>query len=170
MIGKLKFGANLEPTLHFLCGKMASGKTTLSRKLAEQQNAILICEDIWLQQMFPTEIANFDDYLRCSKRLKAVVAPHVAELLSKGVSVVLDFPANVPAARNWVRGIFESAKAAHVLHFVDTPNERCIRQLQKRNQEKPPGSMEMTIEQFETITSLFVAPDTSEGFNVRTYG
>jgi predicted kinase len=149
---------------------MASGKTTLSNKIAEQQNAILICEDIWLQQMFPTEIANFDDYLKYSKRLKTVVAPHVIELLSKRVSVVLDFSANVPAARNWIRSIFESAKVAHVLHFVNTPNERCIEQLQKRNREKPQGSMEMTIEQFEYITSLFVAPHTSEGFNVRTYG
>lgn len=157
-------------TLHFLCGKMASGKTTLSRQLAEQHNAILICEDIWLQQMFPTEITNFDGYLKYSKRLKAVVAPHVKELLCKGVSVVLDFPANVPAARTWMRSIFESANAEHVLHFVNTPNERCIEQLHKRNLEKPTGSMEMTIEQFEYITSLFVAPHDSEGFNVRTYG
>lgn len=160
----------MEPTLHFLCGKMAAGKTTLSRQLAEQHNAILICEDIWLQQLFPTEIANFDDYLKYSKRLKAIVAPHVTELLLQRVSVVLDFPANVPAARAWMRSIFEAANAMHVLHFVNTPNARCIEQLQKRNREKPAGSMEMTVEQFEYITSLFVPPDENEGFNVRTYG
>ncbi len=160
----------MEPTLHFLCGKMASGKTTLSGQLAERYNAILICEDKWLQQMFPTEIASFDDYLKYSKRLKAVVAPHVQELLLKGMSVVLDFPANVPATRAWMRSIFESAKAKHVLHFVDTPNERCIEQLHKRNREKPAGSMEMTVEQFEYITSLFVPPDESEGFDIRIHG
>jgi predicted kinase len=149
---------------------MAAGKTTLSRQLAEQHNAILICEDIWLQQLFPTEITSFDDYLKYSKRLKMIVAPHVTELLLQGVSVVLDFPANVPAARAWMRSIFEAGNARHVLHFVNTPNERCIEQLQKRNREKPAGSMEMTVEQFEYITSLFVPPGENEGFNVRTYG
>jgi predicted kinase len=148
---------------------MASGKTTLSRKLVEQHHAILICEDLWLQRMFPTEIRNFDDYLGYSKRLKTVIAPHVVELLSKGVSVVLDFPANTPASRSWMRGIFESADAAHVLHFVDTPNERCIEQLQKRNREKPEGSMEMTTEQFEHITSFFVPPQSDEGFHIQVY-
>lgn len=159
----------MKPTLHFLCGKMAAGKTTLSRQLAKQHDAILICEDIWLQQMFPVEIADFDDYLKYSRRLKTVVAPHAKELLCKGVSVVLDFPANVPAARSWIRDIFESANAAHVLHYVNIPNERCIEQLHQRNHEKPAGSMEMTVEQFEAITALFVEPQAGEGFNIQTY-
>ncbi|WP_334190732.1 AAA family ATPase [Noviherbaspirillum sp.] len=159
----------MSATLHFLCGKMAAGKTTLSRKLADQHHAILVCEDAWLQQLYSTEIANFDDYLKYSKRLKLVIGPLVTELLCNGISVVLDFPANVPASRTWIRDIFESANAEHVLHFVDTTNERCIEQLKKRNLEKPPGSMEMTVEQFEYITSLFIAPQESEGFNIRTY-
>src|SRR5271167_3080913 len=104
----LNFDINMKPTLHFLCGKMAAGKTTLSKKLAAQHCAVLICEDIWLQRMFAGEIASFDDYLKYSARLKTVVAPHVIELLRHGVSVVLDFPANVPKARAWMRGIFET--------------------------------------------------------------
>jgi hypothetical protein len=53
-----------------------------------------------------------------------------------------------------------------VLHYLDVPNEKCIEQLKKRNEEKPDGSMEMTVEQFMQITSLFVAPTTEEGFNI----
>ena len=34
----------MAPTLHFMCGKMAAGKSTLARKLAEQHDAILICD------------------------------------------------------------------------------------------------------------------------------
>lgn len=156
-------------TLHFLCGKMAAGKTTLSRRLAAEHQALLICEDLWLQRMYPVEIATFEDYLLYSERLKTVVAPHVTELLAKGLSVVMDFPANVPAARLWVRSIFEAANANHLLHFVNTPNERCIEQLQKRNREKPEGSMEMTVEQFEYVTSLFIAPQEAEGFRIQEY-
>ena len=159
----------MKPTLHFLCGKMSAGKTTLSRQLATEHQAVLICEDIWLQRLYPVEISTFEDYLRYSERLKTVVAPHVTELLSQGLSVVMDFPANIPAARLWVRGIFEAANVNHLLHFVNTPNERCIEQLQKRNREKPEGSMEMTVEQFEYITSLFIAPEESEGFRIQEY-
>lgn len=78
-------------TLHFLCGKMAAGKSTLARQLARDHDAVLIGEDLWLQRLFPVEISTFDDYLRCSERLKRVVGPHVSGLLRHGISVVLDF-------------------------------------------------------------------------------
>jgi predicted kinase len=149
---------------------MASGKTTLSKRLASEHRAVLISWDVWLQRLFPVEISDFDDFLKYSVRLKAVVAPHVTDLLSKGLSVVMDFPANVPEARRWIRSIFEAAGADHVLHFVDTPNARCLEQLAQRNHSKPEGSTEMTVEQFEHITSLFVPPRESEGFTIRTYG
>lgn len=157
-------------TLHFMCGKMAAGKSTLARSLATGQRAVLICEDIWLQRHYPVEISSFDDYLRYSHRLQKVVAPHVRDLLLQGHSVVLDFPANVPAARAWVRGIFAEAGAEHCLHFVDTPDQRCIEQLDRRNREQPEGSMAMTVEQFHQITALFVAPAAEEGFRIQYYG
>ena len=156
-------------TLHFLCGKMAAGKTTLSRKLAAAHRAILVCEDLWLQRLYPVEITDFESYLKYSERLKEVVAPHVQALLAHGLSVVLDYPANVPKARAWVRQIFEAAGANHVLHFVNTPNEVCKAQLAKRNREKPEGSMEMSEEQFDRITSLFRPPEPSENFTIQVY-
>jgi predicted kinase len=152
-----------------MCGKMAAGKSTLSKKLAEEHGAILICEDIWLQQLYPTEIRGFEDYLAYSRRLKAIVAPHVVALLRRGVPVVMDFPANVPAQRAWFRSILAEAGADHVMHFVDTPHARCIEQLQRRNAEQPPGAMPMSVEQFEAISALFVPPAADEGFNIQVY-
>ena len=167
----MELGENLKatPTLHFFCGKLGAGKTTLAKELASKHRAVVIFEDIWLQRLYPVEISDFNDYLKYSERLKSVVAPHVRELLISGLSVVLDFPANVPEARRWIRDIFEAANAAHVLHFVDTPNNVCIEQMQKRNQERPEGSMETTVEQFEYITSFFRSPQPEEGFNVMVY-
>ncbi len=160
---------NETATLHLLCGKLAAGKTTLAKELAVKHAAVLICEDIWLQRLFPTEIADFNDYLKYARRLRSVVAPHVRDLLACGQNVVMDFPANVPELRQWMRGIFESANACHVLHFVDTPNEQCIVQMQRRNCEKPEGWVETSVEQFEYITSFFRPPEPEEGFNVVVY-
>ncbi len=47
-----------KPTLHFLCGKLASGKTTLAQQIAKENHAVLISEDIWLSKLFPGEIIN----------------------------------------------------------------------------------------------------------------
>jgi hypothetical protein len=35
-------------TLHFICGKAASGKTTLARELAARHGAVVFVEDEWL--------------------------------------------------------------------------------------------------------------------------
>lgn len=157
------------PTLHFLCGKMAAGKSTLSKSLAAQWNAVLICEDIWLSRLYPDEISTFDDYLKYSARLKDILKPHLLDLLRQGMCVVLDFPANVPRQRQWLRDIADAAGVEHVLHFVDTPDAVCKAQLQKRNRERPDGSMVMSEEEFDRITSFFVPPADAEQFNIIRY-
>lgn len=159
----------MAPTLHFMCGKMAAGKSTLARRLAAQHGAVLICEDLWLQHLYPAEILHFDDYLVRARRLKAAVAPHVQALLALGLSVVLDFPGNVPAQRAWLHELVDACGVDHVLHFVDTDHDRCIEQLQQRNRDRPPGSVPTSIEQFEAISALFVPPAEDEGFRVRLY-
>ena len=156
-------------TLHFLCGKLASGKTTLSHQLAERHHAVLISEDIWLERLYPTEIETFDDYLAYAGRLRKVVGPHVQQLLACGQSVVLDFPMNGPVSRAWVRSVFEGAGADHVLHYVKASDEVCLRQLERRNLELPEGSVEISVEQFEAITRLFREPTPDEGFTIEIY-
>ncbi|MCM5571242.1 ATP-binding protein [Burkholderiaceae bacterium FT117] len=157
-------------TLHFTCGKMAAGKTTLARRLAAELGAVLVSWDIWLQRLYPDEIAGFDDFLKYSARLRAAMGPHISDLLARGQDVVLDYPANVPASRAWVRSVFESAGARHVLHLVDTPDEQCLAQLAQRNRELPEGSVHMSADQFAAITALFVPPDPSEGFTMQVHG
>ncbi len=158
-----------EPVLHFFCGKMASGKSTLSKKLASNHNAVLISEDIWLSKLYPEEISTFDDYLKYSSRLKQVLAQHIQNLLEQGISVVLDFPGNVPSQRQWFRSIFEAAKVNHILHYIDVPDSLCKNQLQKRNTEKPEGSMIMSEAEFDYITAYFQPPIVDEGFNIVRY-
>ncbi len=154
-------------TLHVTCGKMAAGKTTYAQGFAREIGAVLVVWDLWLQRLYPTEIAGFDDFLRYSGRLRSTMAPHLAGLLERGLDVVLDFPANTPASRGWVRGIAQAAGAPTVLHFVDTPDARCLAQLARRNRELPEGSIPMSPEDFTSITALFVPPDPGEGFTIR---
>ncbi len=158
-----------QAVLHFFCGKLAAGKSTLSKKVALEHNAILISEDIWLAILYPTEIKSFEDYLQHSGRLKTVLFEHVNKLLTSGASVVLDFPGNTVNQRSWFRAICESAHADHILHYIESTDELCRLQLQKRNQEKPLGSIYISETQFDEITKYFQVPSTEEGFIVKKY-
>jgi predicted kinase len=158
-----------DPTLHFLAGKLASGKTTLAQRLAKETGAALMSEDVWLSQLFPGEISTFADYLDRSRRFRRALAPHVRALLEIGTSIVLDFGGNVPQERAWVRSVSESGGARLVLHYVKASDDLCKRQLRRRNLEQPDGSQVTTEEEFESITKYFIAPDPAEGFDIKIY-
>lgn len=151
--------------LDLVCGKIAAGKTTLTRELAEAPATVLIAEDTWMAALFKDELKELADYVHCSARLRDAMGPHVADLLRAGLSVVLDFPANTVANRRWMRSIFEAAGAAHTLHLLDVPDEVCKARLRQRNAE---GGHEFTVTdaQFDQFTSYYVPPASAEGFNV----
>ena len=148
------------------CGKMAAGKSTLSRALAEQEQAVLLVQDEWLSHLFPGEILDVPDYLRCSARLNAALTPLIASLLSRGISVVLDFPGNTTKQRAWFRQLFEAAGVEHELHFIDAPDDVCKRQLRERSAGLPAGTPWTTEAEFDAITAYFQPPAADEGFNV----
>jgi predicted kinase len=152
--------------LIFLCGKMAAGKSTLARDLARQENAVLLVQDEFLDSLFPGEITDIAGFVKYSARLRDALAPHIHSLLSRGISVVLDFPGNTKAQRAWFRQLFEGANADHELHFVDASDALCKRQLKDRSKDLTPGSAWTTEAEFEAITVYFQPPSEEEGFNV----
>ena len=158
-----------DPTLHVLCGKLASGKTTLARQIAAESDAVLVCEDVWLARLFPGEIVTFADYLSRSARFRSAIAPHVQSLLRRGIPVVFDFAGNIPRERAWARSLCDAGSVRLVLHYVKASDELCKRQLRRRNDALPDGSQRTTDEEFEAITKYFVPPEPAEGLDVRLY-
>jgi predicted kinase len=155
--------------LLFMCGKMAAGKSTLARELtARHQDAVLLVQDDLLGALYPGEFVDFDAFLKYSSRLRATLAPHVVSLLSLGVTVVLDFPANTRRAREWFRGMYEGAAASHELHFIVASDDLCRRQLRQRSLDLklPAGAKWTTDADFDEVTSYFEPPSADEGFNL----
>jgi predicted kinase len=157
-------------SLHFICGKAASGKTTLARELALRYAAVPFIEDEWLV-LLETEINGLADFVRHSRRLRAALAPLVLRLLRLGVSVVLDFAGNTVPERAWIRSLFESAGADHVLHYIVASNELCKARLRLRNDTKPDGLYYgyVSEELFDKVTQYFMPPSDEENFNVTRY-
>jgi len=154
-------------TLHLVCGKIAAGKSTLCARLAAAPGTVLIEQDRWLKSLYGDELAEVADYLRVLPKLCAAIGPHVSDLLQAGVDVVLDFPANTPRMRAWMKGVADDAGAPHVVHLLDLPDEICRARLRRRNAE---GTHDFSASdtQFDEITAYFQPPQPGEGLNVVT--
>ena len=154
-----------EAVLHLVCGKIAAGKSSLCKRLAAEPATLLISEDHWMAHLYPGELNELADYVRLSARLREAMTSHIVDVLKTGLSVVLDFPANTPGQRAWMRAVIDQSGADHVLHFLDVPDAVCKARLQARNAsgEHP---FETSDEQFDLFTSRFAPPTPDEGFNV----
>jgi len=150
----------------FFCGKMAAGKSTLAKTIAVRENAVLLVQDDFLNALFPGEITDIPGYVKCSSRVKSALTPHVCALLSKGISVVLDFPGNTKAQRDWFRELIDRANVEHELHFVDASDAVCRSQLRERCKGLPAGTPWTRDEDFEVITAYFQPPTADENFQV----
>jgi len=152
--------------LVFFCGKMAAGKSTLAKQIAQREGAILLVQDELLAALFPGEIADIPGYVQRARRLNDALHGHVCSLLSKGLSVVLDFPGNTRAQRAWFRTVFEAAGADHELHFVDVLDDVCKRQLRARSAGRAAGEPFTSDDEFDAITRYFEPPADDERFTV----
>ena len=114
-----------KPVLHLMSGKIASGKSTLAKSLAAEWSAVLLSEDHWLSRLYPDQIKSVTDYVRFARQIREVVGPLVIDMLSVGVTVVLDFPANTPQDRKWLCGLADAAEVDHCVHYIEVDDETC---------------------------------------------
>ena len=154
--------------LHAFCGKIASGKSSLAASLANAPQAVLIGEDLLLSRLYPGEIVTLDDYARAATRLRHAIGPLLEGLLRMGLDVVLDFQANTPGSRAWIRSVVERAGADHILHYLDVSDEVCRSRLAERNAT---GAHEYQVSEadFDLFNSFVVPPALAEGFTVVTH-
>ena len=149
-------------TLIFFCGKMGAGKSTKSKEVSKEKNAVLLSEDEWLSTLYPEQIRSFDDYMKFSALLRPLIRAHVQNILLTGTNVVLDFPANTLKQRAWLKKIATDIKASHQLIYLDVDDKTCIEQIAKRRIEQPERAAFDTKEMFHHVTQYFEVPTESE--------
>ena len=147
-------------------GKMGAGKSTKSRQVSQDRNAVLISEDEWLTTLYPNQITSFDDYLYYSSKLKPLIKAHVINILRAGTDVVMDFPANTVSQRKWFKELIYEADAPNELIYLNISNEMCLKQIEKRRIECPERAAYDTESMFNEVTKYFQEPDDSEGFTI----
>jgi predicted kinase len=160
---------NSTGTLYFFCGKMASGKSTLAAQIAAEKDALLLSEDRFLAELYPHEITDVPAYIERARRVGATVKPIVEALLRRGLSVVMDFPANTPAQRAWFREMIESTDAHHELHHIVCGDDLCKQQLAQRARDNPERRATDTVEMFEAINKYYQPVKDDEQFAVMVH-
>lgn len=162
-------GKPSSPILHLVCGKIAAGKSTLTRQLAVRANTVLLSEDVWLSRLYAGEIHTIGDYVHRAAQLRQALTLHIESLLRAGLSVVLDFPANTLANRRWMKDLIDAAGTDHELHYLNVSDEVCKMRLRERNASGchpyAPNDAE-----FDEITRHFVPPSSDEGFHIIQHG
>lgn len=145
---------------------MGAGKSTKSKVVATENNAVLISEDDWLSAHYPSQIQAFDDYIKYSNLIKPFIKIHVQNLLKTGVNVVMDFPANTIKQRAWFISLCAEVDSEHELWYLDLTDEQCLSQIAKRQVEQPERALFDTEAVFHHVTQYFEAPIASENINL----
>lgn len=150
-------------TLYMVYGPIASGKSTWASSLGS--DVLVFSEDRWMATLYPGEVTTMEDFVRASRRVRQALTPTLVGILERGVSVALDFQANTPRSRAWMREVFESAGADHELHILETPHEVCKARLRARNAlgEHP---YQTTAAEFDQFAAFMVPPSPAEGFHI----
>src|SRR5690606_18276494 len=104
----------------------------LAARLARRPGTVLFCEQALLAELFPEELKEPGGYISAALQLRHLLKDQIIDLLKRGYSVVLDFPANTPERRRWARELFEAAGVRHELHLLDVPPMICKARLRAR--------------------------------------
>lgn len=152
--------------LYFFCGKMGAGKSTYSKQLAAEKQAVRLSEDEWLVAHYPDQIRSFDDYLKHAALIRPFVRQLVQQILATGTDVVMDFPANTQRQRSWFLNLCRDIGCEHQMICLDLSDEECLKQIAKRRLEQPERAAFDTEAVFHQVTAFFEPPTAEEGLNL----
>jgi predicted kinase len=146
-----------EARLILTCGLPGAGKTKLATQLAADRNAVRLTKDEWLWAVGSTP---WDKQVR--EKVEFELWRLAREILSLGVSVVLDFGLWARIERDEMRSAARGLGVGVELHYLDVPTDELWRRIEARNSEPPWDSYPIGRADFDGWLRVFQAPDAAE--------
>ncbi len=144
-------------TLYLFSGLPGSGKSTVARILADDEGAVRLAPDDWLQALIH-DVRDAD----ARRAMRELHWQHAQELLLQGVSVILEFGFPTRVERDEKRERARQLGARVELWFLDDDRELLWSRVERRNVSGAPGAVHVERETFVAWAAEFEAPDADE--------
>lgn len=146
-----------------MAGPIGSGKTTYAKRLAAEKNAAFLSIDEQLKHL-GHPIRNTADYEEHYFGMRDVIAKLSLEILSRGVSVVLDF-GGTAGHWNWLKSLADEANADVEIYNLIVPLEVRRERVKARNSE-PDAIFRFSAEEFDSMPTESTTPKEQPGLKV----
>lgn len=120
--------------VYLICGKICSGKTTYSKKICAENNAILLSADEIMLSLFD-QCCGPELHMEYERRIKNYLFDKSSEIIEKGFDVVLDWGFWTKEERNATKEFYTTRNIDCELHYIEVSDEAWEQQLNKRNKE-----------------------------------
>ena len=147
-----------------ICGKIGSGKTTYANKLAKNLGAVIFSHDEIILGLFGAELyekhkAKFNEY---APWIENYVKHKSGEAAKAGATVICANGFWSRNERNGLRELYNSMGINCELHYIDTPQEKRLDFINKRNEAVRQGELGYIIVDEKVINHFFEPPGDDE--------
>lgn len=111
-----------KPVLYIIQGLIGSGKTTFAKKLANEKNAIHLCPDEWVTNVY-TKAEYMADWNKCFDDALIKLWNKTIEYLNNNESVIFDMGFWYKKDRNFAKTIAKECGAEFVHYYLIVPDE-----------------------------------------------
>jgi predicted kinase len=153
----------MKPTIHLLCGRIGSGKTTFAKKLEREIAAIRFTHDEWMVRLYgpnPPE-ERFGEYW---VRIERLIWETAEAFVRTGSDVILDFGFWTRESRDMARDRALVAGAEAKLYKMFCPRPIALERTLKRSANPPGDSLWIDRAAYEKLDVLFEPMQDDEEF------
>lgn len=146
-----------EARLILTCGLPGAGKTTLATQLAQERGAVRLTKDEWLWTLGSSPWNR-----PTGEKIEQQLWRLAQEILSLGLSVVLDFGLWARIERDEKRTVARGLDVGVELHYLEVPTDELWRRIEVRNSAPPWKNKPISRADLDEWLAIFQSPDTAE--------
>lgn len=148
-----------------ICGKLCSGKSTLARKMSENERSVILSIDEFMLALFgPYTGDKHDEY---TAAIKSILIEKAARIAIAGPDVILDWGFWQRKDRDQIRSYFENKGIVCTLIYLRIDDETWKNRIRMRNNAISSGlaaAYPVDDGLMKKFSILFEEPDEREGF------
>lgn len=151
---------------YLICGSTGAGKSTLSKKLEQEELAHVFSIDEWMNSLFWADAPKTDVFPWAEERVRRcedLMYLLGQRLLEKNQNVVFDLAYSTKEQRQKAYGFFRSSNLNFELIYLDVPVEVRLQRVKDRNRLKP-DTYQFDVDEamFNFMETIFEPPSEEE--------